>query len=166
MDTPQRIHLITTGGTLDKRYHPLTGVLEVGAPVITEILAQAGIGPETYALTQCLRKDSLEINDDERAQLAAAVAASSATCIVITHGTDTMGLSAACIDARCTGKTVVLTGAMVPWQIAGSDAAFNIGAAFAAARLLPPGVYIAMHGRVLPYRNYVKDRSKGWFVAS
>lgn len=163
MDT---LHLITTGGTLDKRYNPLTGTLDIGDPVIVEILAQAGIAPEAYTLSHCLRKDSLEINDEERVLLAAAVAGSSATRIVITHGTDTMGLSAACIDAQTTGKTVVLTGAMVPWHVAGSDAAFNIGAAFAAAGLLPPGVYIAMHGRALPYRNYVKDRSKGCFVES
>ena len=70
------------------------------------------------------------------------------------------------IEAAAPGKTVVLTGAMIPYSIDGSDAAFNIGIAYAAAQLLPAGVYIAMHGRVLPHTAYAKDRSQGRFIAA
>lgn len=154
------IHLVATGGTIDKRYDPPTGNLYVGPPVLPAILAAAGISLD---VSEVLRKDSLEITDAERAALAAFVAASPARRILITHGTDTMGASAALIEAAAPGKTVVLTGAMVPWSIAGSDAAFNIGVAYAAAQALPPGVYIAMHGRALPHAQYVKDRTLGRF---
>lgn len=157
-----RIHLIATGGTLDKRYNPLTGQLDIGPPVLPEILAAAGIALD---VSQVLKKDSLDITDAEREQLAAFVAASPARRVLITHGTDTMGASAALIAPRTPDKTVVLTGAMVPWSVAGSDAAFNVGVAFAAVQTLPPGVYIAMHGRVLPHAAYVKDRTQGRFVA-
>lgn len=158
----ERIHLIATGGTIDKLYDPPTGTLYVGPPVIAEILASAGISLD---VSEVLRKDSLEITDAERAALAAFVAASPASRLLITHGTDTMGASAALIEAAVPGKTVVLTGAMVPYSIAGSDAAFNIGVAFAAVQALPPGVYIAMHGKVLPHARYVKDRALGRFRA-
>ena len=157
-----RIHLVATGGTIDKRYNPLTGQLDIGTPVMPEILATAGIALD---VTEALKKDSLDITEAEREQLAALVAASPAQRVLITHGTDTMGASAALIAPRTAEKTVVLTGAMVPWSVAGSDAAFNIGVAFAAVQMLPPGVYIAMHGRVLPYTDYAKDRTQGRFIA-
>lgn len=157
------IHLIATGGTIDKLYDPLTGNLHIGPPVLPVILASAGIA---HDVSEVLRKDSLEITDGERANLAAFVADSTARRLLITHGTDTMGASAALIEAAAPGKTVVLTGAMVPYSIAGSDAAFNVGVAYAAAQILPPGVYIAMHGRVLPHAQYLKDRTLGRFLAS
>ena len=156
------LYLIATGGTIDKRYDPPSGNLYVGPPVITEILASAGI---SLTVTEVLRKDSLEITDEERQQLAAAVAAAPASRILITHGTDTMGASARVIEAAAPGKTVVLTGAMIPYSIDGSDAAFNVGIAFSAVQILPAGVYIAMHGRVLPHAQYVKDRTQGRFLA-
>ena len=159
---PDSLHLIATGGTIDKRYDPPSGNLYVGPPVITEILASAGI---SLTVTEVLRKDSLEITDEERQQLAAAVAAAPASRILITHGTDTMGASARVIEAAAPGKTVVLTGAMIPYSIDGSDAAFNVGIAFSAVQILPAGVYIAMHGRVLPHAQYVKDRTQGRFLA-
>lgn len=155
------LYLIATGGTIDKRYDPPSGNLYVGPPVITEILASAGI---SLTVTEVLRKDSLEITDEERQQLAAAVAATAASRILITHGTDTMGASACAIEAAAPGKTVVLTGAMIPYSIDGSDAAFNVGIAFSAVQILPAGVYIAMHGRVLPHAQYVKDRTQGRFL--
>lgn len=161
----QTIHLITAGGTIDKRYNPLSGELDVGPPVAGNILTQAGISPDRYLLTECLRKDSLAMDDADRERLAAQVAASTARCILITHGTDTMGLSAALIETRSGEKTVVLTGAMVPWQIDGSDAEFNVGFAFSAVQTLPAGVYIAMHGRALPHRQHIKDRTQGRFIA-
>ena len=160
--TSDAVLIIATGGTLDKCYNPLTGTLDVGEPVIVRTLAKAGITAEVSAL---LRKDSLEITDDEREQLARHIAGTSSSRILITHGTDTMGASAARIEALAPGKTVVLTGAMIPASHQGSDADFNIGVAYAAAQILPPGVYIAMHGRVLPHAQYRKDTAQGRFVA-
>lgn len=158
--TTDHIHLVATGGTIDKIYNPLTGQLDVGSPAMAEILATADALAEVSSI---LRKDSLEIDDTERAGIAAFVAASPRQRLLITHGTDTMGASAACIAVAAPEKTVVLTGAMVPYRVAGSDAAFNVGVAYAAAQLLPPGVYIAMHGRVLPHAQYAKDRAQGRF---
>ena len=160
---PDTIHFVATGGTIDKRYDPVSGLLEIGPPILPEVLATAGLMVDVSPL---LGKDSLDITDDERAALAAFVAASPARRLLITHGTDTMGASAAQIEAAAPEKTVVLTGAMVPFRIAGSDAAVNIGFALAAVQLLPPGVYIAMHGRVLPHARYVKDRRQGRFLAT
>ncbi len=159
------IHLISTGGTIDKIYNPLTGHLDVGPSVLPAILAPAGLEGEALAVSEVLRKDSLVISDAERHTLAAFVAASPARRVLITHGTDTMGASAALIEAAAPDKTVVLSGAMVPYSIAGSDAAFNVGIAYAAVQLLPPGVYLAMHGQVLPHAQYVKDREQGRFLA-
>ena len=161
-----RLHLIATGGTIDKIYNPLTGQLDVGPPVLPAILATAGLAADDLVVNGVLRKDSLEITDEERGRLAAAVAAAPAERILITHGTDTMGASAKVIAAAAPGKTVVLTGAMVPYSVAGSDAAFNVGVAYAAAQWLPAGVYIAMHGAVLPHAAYTKDRSQGRFIVA
>jgi L-asparaginase len=162
-ETGNAVHLVSTGGTIDKFYEPVSGNLLVGPPVLAGILALAGISG--LPLMEVLRKDSLEITDAERAQLAASIAESPASRLLITHGTDTMGASAAAIAEAAPGKTVVLTGAMVPYAIDGSDAAVNVAFAYAAAQLLPPGVYIAMHGRALPHVEYVKDRAAGRFVA-
>ena len=140
------LHLVATGGTIDKRYNPLTGNLDVGEPVLPAILGLAGLSGEAITVHAVLQKDSLDMNDADRALLA-----------------DTMGLSAACIAARAPAKTVVLTGAMVPYSVDGSDAAFNVGVAYAAVQQLPAGVYIAMHGRVLPHTHYEKDRAAGCF---
>lgn len=158
------IQLLATGGTIDKRYDPLTGNLYVGDPVLPAVLALAGIACRPDALHAVLRKDSLEITDAERAQLARYIAGLPGDRVLVTHGTDTMGASAACIENLTHGKTVVLTGAMVPYSIDASDAAFNIGVAYAAAQILPAGVYIAMHGRILPHASYVKDRAQGRFL--
>jgi L-asparaginase len=83
--------------------------------------------------------------------------------IVITHGTDTMTTTAALLGAAALKKTIVLTGAMIPYQIQDSDALFNFGAAFAAVQLLPPGVYIAMNGKVFSWEQVRKNREVGVF---
>lgn len=157
------LHLLATGGTIDKIYNPLTGQLDVGLPVLPSVLGLAGLAGDDLVVQPILQKDSLDMNDADRALLADTVAALPGLRVLITHGTDTMGLSAECIAARAPAKTVVLTGAMVPFSVAGSDAAFNVGVAYAAAQHLPAGVYIAMHGRVLPHTHYQKDRAAGCF---
>lgn len=155
------IQVISTGGTLDKIYCPLTGQLLVGPPVIlTCLLAASVIGS---SVTEVVRKDSLEMTDNDRENILNAVLASSANRILITHGTDTMNETAKCLADAGLEKTIVLTGAMTPHCFPGSDASFNIGVAFGAVQYLPFGVYIAMHGRVLPHAEYKKNRTLGRF---
>lgn len=162
----QKIHIITTGGTIDKRYAPKSGDLYVGEPIVSKALSEAGVVADLFGISEFLQKDSLEITKEERADLARLVAKSSAERILITHGTDTMRQTAMVIDGAIKDKTVVLTGAFVPGSMDGSDARFNIGGAFVAAQILPPGVYIAMNGRALPYEIYKKYPSSCRFLPS
>jgi L-asparaginase len=109
------------------------------------------------------RKDSLDLDDEDRARLVAAARAAPAARIVVTHGTDTMTTSAAAL-AQVAGKTIVLLGALTPARFSESDAAFNLGMAFAAAQLAAPGVYITMNGTVFPAGGVTKDLKRGAFV--
>ncbi len=162
MSTP--IALIATGGTFDKMYDPLTGALVFGQTRGGEILATGRCRLPVRVQTLML-KDSLEMTDADRRHLLAACDKAAETRIVITHGTDTMTLSAACLAASkaLALKTIVLTGAMVPHAVCGSDAAFNLGVALAFAQSLPPGVHVAMNGQVFAWDRVVKNRKKGWF---
>ncbi|MFZ4540061.1 asparaginase domain-containing protein [Propionivibrio sp.] len=158
------IHLISTGGTIDKRYNAINGYLDVGSSVMPGIMESAGVSLAGVPISAFLQKDSLDISDTERADLAGFIASASSTRILVTHGTDTMGETAAYIERAVSGKTVVLTGSMVPYEISSVESAFNMGVALSAVRLLPPGVYIAMHGTVLPHAQYQKNRQSGRFV--
>ena len=159
------VRVITAGGTIDKAYDPLKGELVIGSPSVVRAFAAASVARESEPL-KALAKDSLEITDGERLLLANVVAAATSRGVLVTHGTDTMSETAAMIDGLCPEKTVVITGAMVPSGFPGSDADFNLGFAYAAAQLLPPGVYIAMHGKVVHHAKYRKDRSVGRFIES
>ena len=156
------IAIFTTGGTIDKIYFDALSSFQVGEPSIREILAHLNLGFR-YEIHQLLRKDSLDLNDDDRALIAAAVRKSSARRILITHGTDTMAKTAETIGG-VPEKTVVLTGSMLPGRFSGTDAIFNIGFATAAVQLLPCGTFIAMNGRIFDYRRVEKNREKGIFV--
>lgn len=158
------ISIFTAGGTIDKRYNPIIGALEVGDPVIGSILARAGLR-DGYPVITLLQKDSLDMTDSDREHVAGWVAASLSQRILITHGTDTMNETARHLAARpdIREKTIVLTGAMVPHGCHDSDATFNIGFAYASLSALPPGIYIAFHGEVWPHDTYVKDRELGRF---
>ena len=92
-----------------------------------------------------------------------AAAAAPETAIVIVHGTDTMPETAAVLGAAALGKRIVLTGAMIPYEIANSDALFNLGCATSAAQILPPGVYVAMNGQIFTWDNVTKNRAAGVF---
>ena len=149
------VHIFTTGGTIDKVYFDAKSTYQVGEPQIGELLAEANVGVP-FRVTSLLRKDSLELDDADRALIAQRVAAAEETRVLITHGTDTMVETArALLDVS--GKAVVLVGAMQPARLRVSDAFFNIGFAFAAVQLLPPGVYIAMNGRVFDPRTARKN---------
>jgi len=140
------VRIFTTGGTIDKIYFDAKSSYQVGDPQIAELLVEANV-TVPYAVTPLLRKDSLEIDVADRALIAERVAAAAESQVLITHGTDTM-IDTARALLGIEGKTVVLVGAMQPARLRVSDAFFNIGFALAAVQLLPPGIYVAMNGRV------------------
>lgn len=140
------IRIITTGGTIDKVYFDANSEFEIGESLVPELLAESNIH-KGYRLQGLLRKDSLEMTDGDRGLVLEAVTACDSSRILITHGTDTMAATAQALSSL-NDKTIVLTGAMQPARMRRSDAVFNIGFAWAAVQLLPPGVYIAMNGEV------------------
>lgn len=140
------ITILTTGGTIDKVYFDANSDFEIGDSLLPELLSEANIH-EGYSLRELVRKDSLELSDDDRALIAKAVSQTGSERILITHGTDTMAQTAEALKGL-TGKTIVLFGAMQPARMRRSDAVFNLGFAWAAVSLLPEGVYIAMNGEI------------------
>lgn len=162
----RHIHVLATGGTIDKVYG-LSGQLEVGTPAFESLIAPV-LTDISYDVTPVLAIDSLQMTDDDRAKICAAVEDLTGDLVLITHGTDTMTLTAAYLREHLSPaaleKVVVLTGAMQPASMRSTDAAYNLGAATAALQLLPPGVHIAMSGRVFPAGEVVKDTSRGVFV--
>lgn len=140
------IEIFTTGGTIDKVYFDANSEFEIGDSLVGELLAESNIR-EGFSVTGLLRKDSLEMADEDRALVRTAVSHCHAEQVLITHGTDTMTETAREL-LSVKGKTIVLTGAMQPARMRRSDAVFNIGFAWAAVQLLPHGVYIAMNGEV------------------
>lgn len=155
-----QILVLATGGTIDKEYS-IAGELEIGEPQARRILADV-ITPLEFVHEAVLRKDSLDINDADRAAIRAHVAASAHERILITHGTDTMTTTAEALTGIA-GKVIVLVGAMQPARMRDSDATFNLGLAVGAVQSLPAGVYIAMSGQVFPAGAVAKDRSVGVF---
>jgi len=140
------VRIFTTGGTIDKVYFDAKSSYQVGDPQIAELLAEANV-TTPYAVTPLLRKDSLEIDANDRALIVEQVSGAAESQVLITHGTDTMVETARAL-LGIEGKTVLLVGAMQPARLRVSDAFFNIGFALAAVQLLPPGIYVAMNGRI------------------
>ncbi|MDJ0961064.1 MAG: asparaginase domain-containing protein [Acidimicrobiia bacterium] len=155
------ITIITTGGTLDKVYFDANSEFQVGDPGVAELLAEANV-TVPYTIVSLMRKDSLDLTDDDRRAILRHVAEAEADRIVITHGTDTM-VDTARVLLGVPDKTIVLTGSMQPARLRVSDAAFNVGAAVLAAQTLDPGVYIVMNGRVHDPRRTHKNRSERRF---
>lgn len=138
--------VVTTGGTIDKIYFDDKSDFQIGDPQIGRILEELGVAFR-FNVIPILRKDSLHITDADRALLRSTIAAQDAAHVLVTHGTDSM-VETARVLADIHGKTIVLTGALNPARFRGSDAEFNIGTAVGAVQSLPPGVYIAMNGRI------------------
>ncbi len=161
---PEFVQVFTTGGTIDKIYYDAKDDYTVGEPQIGRLLEEARVN-FPYAVEALLQKDSLEMTDVDRARIRAAVAATPARRVLITHGTDTMVETARVLEG-IPGKTVVLVGAMQPARFLGSDAEFNIGYAVAAVQLLEPGVYIAMNGQVFRSGRVRKNRERLRFEAA
>jgi L-asparaginase len=160
--TSKPIRIIVTGGTFDKAYDAIRGELTFTESHLPQILERARV-TVPVAIEQNQLIDSLQMQDENRLSVLEACRRASEERIVITHGTDTMSETARLIGPAALPKTIVLTGAMVPYQIQGSDALFNFGTAFMAAQTLSAGVYIAMNGRVFSWDRVRKDRSRGLF---
>lgn len=157
------LQIFTTGGTIDKVYFDARSEYEVGPPQIERILEEVAY-TEPHAIETLMRKDSLDMTDDDRRSIRAAVERTSATKVVITHGTDTMVETGQAL-AGIPGKTIVLVGSLSPARFVGSDAEFNIGFALAASQTLPAGVYVAMNGRVFDVNHVRKNREMNRFEA-
>ena len=157
-----KIRLLVTGGTFDKEYNELEGSLFFQDTHLPEML-RLGRCQLDLEIERLLMIDSLEMTDAHRERILQACLAARGERIVITHGTDTMEVTARYLGERVKGQTIVLTGAMVPYSVSGSDALFNLGSAIAAAQLVPAGVYIAMNGRCFPWHAVRKDRTRGVF---
>ena len=163
------IRLFVTGGTFDKEYNELTGQLYFHDSHVQEMLrlgrCLAGVEVRTLMMV-----DSLEMTVADRQAIADNCGSSRERRIVITHGTDTMAETAAHLGQRfeagdLAGKTIVLTGAMVPYKFGSSDGLFNLGVALALVQTLQPGVYVAMNGRWFDWRGVRKNRERGIFEA-
>jgi L-asparaginase len=156
------ILVLTTGGTIDKQYFDALSQYQITDTMVARLLQVARVALP-FSIVEVARKDSLDLDDEDRSRLVEAARSAAAGRIVVTHGTDTMATSAAAL-ACVAGKTIVLTGALTPARFAESDAAFNLGMAFATAQVAPPGVYITMNGTVFEAAGVVKDRERGIFT--
>jgi len=156
------IKIIVTGGTFDKEYDELSGKLFFRATHLKEMLA-LGRSRLVVRVKTLLMIDSLFMTASHRRRILAECRASREKHIVITHGTDTMPETARLLGRAITDKTVVLTGAMVPYKFGSSDGMFNLGSALSFAQTLPPVVYIAMNGRFFNWNNARKNKARGEF---
>ena len=156
-----QIKIFTTGGTIDKTYFDAKSEYEVGDPQIMDILRIANVRI-LYVVETLLRKDSLDLNEDDRRIIVQRIQREPCKRILITHGTDTMVETAQALES-ITDKTIVLVGSLNPAKFKNSDAEFNIGFAMAAVQTLEPGAYITMNGRIFSAGNVRKNRERNQF---
>ncbi|MFA6469179.1 MAG: asparaginase domain-containing protein [Bacteroidota bacterium] len=156
------IKIFVTGGTFDKEYNELNGTLFFKETHLNEMLSlgRSRIGVHIATLMMI---DSLEMTDEHREMIAQQCSDTPEKKIVITHGTDTMVETACSLASRIKDKTIVLTGAMIPYKFGSSDGLFNLGSALAFVQTLPKGIYISMNGRYFQWDNVRKNRSAGEF---
>ena len=159
-----QVKIFCTGGTIDKVYFDALSDYQIGNPVVEKILNE-GLAKFSFEVDSILKKDSLEITDEDREMIFQHVAAESCENILITHGTDTMINTAQRLE-ELKDKTIVLTGAMQPARFRNTDAIFNIGYAIAAAQHLPHGVYLAMNGQIFTPDAVQKNRAAAQFEAT
>src|SRR5882724_8926343 len=156
------IRILVTGGTFDKDYNEITGKLYFKDTHIAEML-RLGRSQVEVTIRTVMMIDSLEMTDTDRTLIVQNCLQSEEDRIVVTHGTDTMTDTAAAIARATSGKTVVLTGAMIPYAFGSSDGLFNLGSALSFAQILPAGVYIAMNGQSFSWDRVRKNRERGEF---
>jgi L-asparaginase len=158
------IRIFVTGGTFDKTYDEIKGQLSFAETHLPEML-RLGRSRADVIIRTLMMIDSLEMTDVDRDLIVRNCRQSDESCIVITHGTDTMVETAAALARGVPGKTVVLTGAMIPYAFGSSDGLFNLGSALSLVQVLQPGVYIAMNGRHFHWDKVRKNRETGVFEA-
>ncbi len=156
------IRVLVTGGTFDKEYDEIRGTLYFKSTHIPEMLEKAR-SRLPVAVRTVMMVDSLEMTHEDRLLIARNCQAADEEWIVVTHGTDTMVDTARILAQEVEGKTIVLTGAMIPYAFGSSDGLFNLGSALSFAQVLPHGVYVAMNGQCFPWDQVRKDRSAGVF---
>lgn len=156
------VRIIVTGGTFDKIYDEIAGNLILKESQLPKILDQVRVSiPIIFEINQLI--DSLHMTGEDRKRILSACQKSPESQIIITHGTDTMVETAHVLSQAEIDKTIVLTGAMVPFSVYGSDALFNLGSAVGVVQVLDPGIYITMNGRIFNWDNVHKDRQRGIF---
>jgi L-asparaginase len=158
------IRVFVTGGTFDKTYDEIRGRLSFGDTHLPEML-RLGRARVPVAVRTLMMVDSLDMTDADREVIVRHCAQCDESCIVITHGTDTMVETAAALARGVTGKTIVLTGAMIPYAFGSSDGLFNLGSALSFVQVLMPGVYLAMNGQHFAWDRVRKNRETGVFEA-
>jgi L-asparaginase len=159
------IRIFVTGGTFDKQYDELTGTLAFRETHLPEML-RLGRSRVDVSIDTLMMIDSLQMTDADRALIVRECRAAAESRILITHGTDTMIETAKALAAAFPSggpKTIVLTGAMVPYAFGSSDGLFNLGSALSFVQVLPPGVYVAMNGRCFESDRVRKNRETGVF---
>jgi L-asparaginase len=158
----EKIRIFVTGGTFDKEYDERNGALYFKDTHLRDML-KLGRSLLDVEVRTLMMIDSLEMDDEDREVILGQCRKCDRDRIVITHGTDTMETTARLLGENVTGKTIVLTGAMIPFAFGSSDGFFNLGSALAFAQSLAPGVYIAMNGRCFTWDNVRKNRDAGVF---
>lgn len=156
------VKIIITGGTFDKEYNELTGELFFKNTHLPEML-RLGRCSVDVEMETLLMMDSLDMKDDNRHLIELSCLAAQESKIVITHGTDTMTETALYLSQKILDKTIVITGAMIPYKFGSSDGLFNLGSALSFVQILPTGVYVAMNGKYFEAGKVQKNRSTGLF---
>ena len=157
----RKLHVFTTGGTIDKLYFDALSEFQIGDPIIGGILQQMNVGFD-YQVDELMRRDSLDMTDEDRRHIQTQVCESQAQHILIMHGTDGMVETADWLGGFH-NKIIILTGALQPAAFSDTDAIFNIGCAVGALQALSPGVYIAMNGQIFAADKVIKNRIKHRF---
>lgn len=156
------IRIFITGGTFDKEYNEITGQLYFNDTHLHDLLELGRCKVDTEIRT-LMMVDSLEMTNEDRELIAHQCIQCEENKIIITHGTDTMADTARMLANKVKGKTVILTGAMIPIKFGSSDGLFNLGSALAFVQTLPAGVYLAMNGRYFNWNNVRKNKETGIF---
>ena len=164
----RRIALISTGGTIEKTYDELRGVLSNKVSVLDIMLASLELRGVDVDRVQLMNKDSLEMSPEDHTLIAETAGRLAATHdgVVVVHGTDRLAVSGDRVVALIgtPASPIVFTGAMRPWELRASDALQNLTEALLAVQLVPPGVYVAMHSQVLQFPGVIKDLERRTFV--
>ena len=159
------IQIFITGGTFDKEYNYISGELTFSKTHVNDMLKRGRCGVDVDVRT-IMMKDSLQMTDEDRQLILDASKSTEANKVVITHGTDTMVKTASFLANASLGKTIVLTGAMIPYTFGtSSDGFFNLGSALAFVQSKESGVYVVMNGRCFPWANVQKNYNTGYFEA-